>query len=180
VGECVDTVLEEAENLKRLADEFSLYARLPAPQRQPVDLAELLRQVTELYLGRTGVEARWIGFDGAARVSADPGQLRQVFANLVKNGAEAMEGRGELSLELRRKPGRVAVLIRDTGPGPGAQPEALFEPYFTTKPSGTGLGLAISRKIVEDHGGRLDAAAAAGGGAEFRVELPVSESEEEA
>jgi nitrogen fixation/metabolism regulation signal transduction histidine kinase len=179
VHECVDAVLEETENLRRLADEFSLYARLPAPALQPVDVGELLRGVVELYADREGIAVRWEGWPASAAapvlVSADPGQLRQVLANLVKNAVEAVGSDGTLTLGLARSgPGRIAVSVADSGGGLPGDPERIFEPYFTTKESGTGLGLAIARKIVQDHGGRLAAAAATGGGAIFSVELPAA------
>jgi nitrogen fixation/metabolism regulation signal transduction histidine kinase len=177
VAECVATVLEETENLRRLADEFSLYARLPAARKQPLELGELLRGVVELYAARTRLDVRWEGWPAEVTVAADAGQLRQVFANLVKNAVEAMDGEGTLTLGLERAVGTVAVLIRDSGPGlPAAAgaPEEVFQPAFTTKAAGTGLGLAIARKIVEDHGGRLLAADAEQGGAVFRVELPAA------
>jgi len=179
--ECVTVVLEEAENLRRLADEFSLYARLPEPECRTTDLHDLLQQVVELYLARSEVQARWIGWESGCRLQADPGQLRQLFANLIKNATEAMAGSGELTIELRQRNGApIEVLVRDTGPGFEGDPEALFEPYLTTKAAGTGLGLAIARKIAVDHGGNLVAASGAksddtsgyAGGAVFTVSLP--------
>ena len=137
--------------------------------------------MVELYLARSEVQARWIGWESGCRLQADPGQLRQLFANLVKNATEAMAGSGELTIELRQRNGApIEVLIRDTGPGFEGDPEALFEPYLTTKAAGTGLGLAIARKIAVDHGGNLVAASGANtddisgnaGGAVFTVSLP--------
>jgi signal transduction histidine kinase len=107
--------------------------------------------------------------------------IRQVFSNLLKNAIEAMGDRGTLTLVLSQEATNdfVSVLIEDTGPGLPAPVEQLFEPTFTTKESGTGLGLAISRKIVEDHGGRLTARDAPGGGAVFQVDLPAGQPTDE-
>jgi two-component system sensor histidine kinase PilS (NtrC family) len=178
VAECVGMVLEETDNLKRLADEFSLYARLPEPHKQPVDLHDLVRQMAELYLSRGEIEVRWRGWNDPPVVQGDPGQLRQVFANLLKNSAEAMGGKGAIELGLLTEDGRAIVRLRDSGPGLPGDPGAVFEPYFTTKSSGTGLGLAIARKIVEDHGGALTAENGESG-AVFRLELPTAAGADE-
>ena len=105
-----------------------------------------------------------------------PSQLNQVFMNLVVNAAQAIEGSGEITVTTGRVgDDSVQVSIADTGKG--ISPEGLrrlFEPFYTTKPvgKGTGLGLSISYGIVEQHGGRLSARTAEGGGAEFVLELP--------
>lgn len=175
VAECVEAVLEETENLKRLADEFSLYARLPAPEKEPVAAGELLRGVVEMYLARAAIEVRWEGWEEDSPVPADPGQLRQVFSNLVKNAVEAMEGRGTLVLLRQQEGGWLTITVQDTGPGLPAATGEVFRPYVTTKEAGTGLGLAIAQKIVADHGGRLEATTAPEGGAVFKVVLPVGD-----
>ncbi|MCK4305422.1 MAG: HAMP domain-containing protein [Candidatus Eisenbacteria sp.] len=174
VTECVDAVLEEIENLKQLADEFSLYARLPVPSKGALNIVELVREVAELYTARGRIEVHWDGWPDELWLMADSGQIRQVFSNLVKNAVEAMGSVGSLTLRMRREGTLLSVLIEDTGPGFPVSPEDLFEPYFSTKQSGTGLGLAIARKIVEDHGGRLLAVKSEGArsGATFRVDLP--------
>jgi len=179
VTDAVATVLEEAENLKRLADEFSLYARLPEPQREAVDLEALIRGVVELYVdpARVNVDWRempeWSTRRRGIEVRGDPGQLRQVLANLVKNALQAMSGKGRLILETNLTDGMFMLTVTDDGPGLPADPERIFEPYFTTRDTGTGLGLAIARKIVQDHGGTLTATPADGGGATFALSLPV-------
>ncbi|MBN2169752.1 MAG: HAMP domain-containing protein [Candidatus Krumholzibacteriota bacterium] len=173
VVESITAALEETGNLQRLADEFSLFARLPAPARRRVDLVELLRGQAELYAGGGAMEVVWEGWPDSLILEADPGLLRQAFGNLLKNAAEAMAGRGRLVLGLARPaPGRVAVSLADSGPGLPRPAEELFEPTVSTKATGSGLGLAIARRIVEEHGGRLEAETAPAGGAVFRVTLP--------
>jgi nitrogen fixation/metabolism regulation signal transduction histidine kinase len=172
VVEAVDTVLEEAENLTRLADEFSLYARLPEPNRKELDLTSLVRGVVELYVDPGRVEVRWDDWEDAGPVWADPGQLRRVFANIIKNAVDAMGEGGVLSLSQSKKGGYIKIRVADSGPGLPEPPERVFEPYFTTRDTGTGLGLAIARKIVEDHGGTLTAEMGEEGGAVFSLVLP--------
>ncbi|MBU8870979.1 MAG: HAMP domain-containing protein [Gemmatimonadales bacterium] len=178
----VQTVLEETENLKRLADEFSHYARLPAPQPEFVDLGELLRSVVELYAEDDRLEVVWESAVGSpvgyipesAPVRVDSGQIRQALANLVKNAVAAIDGAGRITLRMGSDGDIVILEIADSGPGLPDPCEQVFEPYFTTKATGTGLGLPISRKIVEDHRGSLTAANQPGNGAVFRLTLPRS------
>ena len=178
VADSVQTVLEETENLRRLADEFSQYARLPAPQPEFADLGELLRSVVELYTEDERLEVVWDllseATDEATPVRVDPGQIRQALANLVKNAVAAMDGNGRLTIRLGCRDGQVILEVADSGPGLPDPCDRVFEPYFTTKATGTGLGLPISRKIVEDHRGSLTAANQPGGGAVFRLVLPRS------
>jgi two-component system nitrogen regulation sensor histidine kinase NtrY len=172
IVEAVGTVLEEAENLTRLADEFSLYARLPEPNRKELDLTSLVRGVVELYLDPGRVEVLWDGWEDAGPVWADPGQMRRLFANIIKNAVDAMAGGGVLSLSLCKMGEYLNIRVADTGPGLPEPPEQVFEPYFTTRDKGTGLGLAIARKIAEDHGGTLNAEMGEEGGAVLSLMLP--------
>jgi two-component system NtrC family sensor kinase len=104
-------------------------------------------------------------------------QLAQVYVNVLLNAAQAMEGCGRIFIESRALDcGRAQVSVRDTGPGIAPHHFGrLFEPFFTTRPAGrgTGLGLAISNEIVLEHGGSMSAENHAGGGACFRVFLPL-------
>jgi nitrogen fixation/metabolism regulation signal transduction histidine kinase len=190
VQSCVRTVLEESANLGRLADEFSMYAKLPKPHQQALtahELYELLESVANFYLARTRVQYQWQGWPGNFSLSVDVGQLRQVLSNLIKNGNEAMDGQGTLYFELENVsiPGHpiktehegpwMRLTIRDSGPGLSIDPEEVFEPYVTSKATGTGLGLAVSRRMVQDNGGSLWATSSPLG-ASFILELPQVQS----
>jgi signal transduction histidine kinase len=99
-------------------------------------------------------------------------QLVQVFLNLVLNAIDATGRDGRIELAVSRWPGGVEVQVRDNGCGIGpADAARLFQPYFTTKPHGTGLGLFVTRRLVTDHGGRVDFESRPGGGTVFRVFL---------
>ncbi len=174
VRESTAAVLEEAANLQRLADEFSLFARLPAPEPEPLELRELLAGVLELYLPAERYRVSWEGWPETLPLTADPGQLRQLLANLIKNAAEAMGEAGALTLRYQAEAGWHRLDVEDEGPGFAGDPEAVFEPYTTSKAAGTGLGLAIARRIAEDHGGRLDATNRPQGGARLSLALPAA------
>jgi signal transduction histidine kinase len=110
-------------------------------------------------------------------VPADEHQLGQVLVNLLLNAADAMGGQGRADLAARVEGVNVVLTVRDTGPGiPAEHLGQIFDPFFTTKPpgEGTGLGLAICHSLVESFGGTIAAANAPGGGAEFRIVLPIA------
>jgi two-component system, NtrC family, nitrogen regulation sensor histidine kinase NtrY len=164
---------EEVRRLKRIVDEFSRFARLPAPQRAPVPPEELVGSVLALFPEPPpGVSIRREVEPGLPAVMADRDQILQVLLNLVRNALDAMPAGGMLSLAARRSGDAVAFTVTDSGQGIAAEDLArVFEPYFTTKEGGTGLGLAIAHRIAEEHGGQLEAASSPGRGATFTLTL---------
>ncbi len=104
----------------------------------------------------------------------DENQVLQVLHNMIRNAAESMPHGGGLSLKTGREGEYVYLIIADSGTGiPQHILERLFDPFFTTKPDGTGLGLAVSKKIIDDHGGRIDVQSRVGKGTQFKIHLPV-------
>ncbi|MCE9667929.1 ATP-binding protein [Myxococcus stipitatus] len=175
--ESAGVVLEEVDRLRRIVDEFSRFARMPKPQLAPVDLSELTQSVLALYATPPpGIEVQPSLQTGVvARVDRD--MLTQVLVNLVKNAEEAMADKGG-SLRVRVKGTEADAIIEVEDSGPGIPPEnraRIFEPYFTTKEGGTGLGLAIAARILQEHGGKLEAGGEPGRGARFSVVLPRAE-----
>jgi signal transduction histidine kinase len=103
----------------------------------------------------------------------DENQLMQVLHNLIRNAADSMPHGGALSLKTGREGDLVSLIISDSGSGiPADILERLFDPFFTTKPDGTGLGLAVSKKIIDDHGGRVEVQSQVGKGSHFKILLP--------
>ncbi|MCA1804049.1 MAG: GHKL domain-containing protein [Xanthomonadaceae bacterium] len=173
------TIVQQVETMKEMVNAFTEYARAPRMRPERLELNLLVQEVLDLYRGMTtGVE---LEFDGAAAgvlVEVDAGRMRQVLHNLIKNALEACAQvaapRVRISTERVRQPevAYVDLVVEDNGPGFSAEVmEHLFEPYVTTKPRGTGLGLAIVKKIVEEHGGVIQAEPGEGGGARMRVRL---------
>ncbi|MFT3706480.1 MAG: ATP-binding protein [Archangium sp.] len=170
--ESARAVLEEVDRLKRIVDEFSQFARLPRPELAQHDLADVVQPVMALYTSHDGITFD-VQLERGGLVQVDRDQVTQVLVNLVKNAEEAMSGKTG-AIHVRIKPATEVILeVEDEGPGIPADLKArLFEPYVTTKPQGTGLGLAIAQRIMQEHGGRLEVADGATGGALFRVSLP--------
>src|SRR5205823_13422739 len=130
-----------------------------------------------LYVTRHMLEPHWLYRNTIHRdygtlplVECDPGQVNQVFMNLLDNACDAIDGTGNICIDTRREGDHVSVTIRDDGPGIAAETLGrVFDPFFTTKDvgAGTGLGLAIAHGIVSAHGGRIDVDSTPGAGASF-------------
>ena len=176
VDECTATIVGEVESLKGLVDEFSQFARMPAPRAVATDLNAVVTDVLGLNRGIfPNVDMRPHLADDLPRVSVDPEQLRRVLINLIDNAVEAMERHGVIDVETHhaRADNLVRIVVADNGPGiPASEREKLFLPYYSTKKRGSGLGLAIVRRIVAEHGGSIDVTDNTPRGTRFAIELP--------
>jgi two-component system nitrogen regulation sensor histidine kinase NtrY len=175
--ECLMTIMAEVANLREISSEFSTYARIPTPRREPTDVRALLEEVVRPYKGAAppGISLRLDLADDLPAMEVDRSLMGRALVNLIENALQAMPKGGSLSVRARRDGDHVAVEVADTGVG--MDPVALgkiFEPYFSTKDTGTGLGLAIARKAVEEHGGTIEVASEAGAGTTMRILLPVT------
>jgi nitrogen fixation/metabolism regulation signal transduction histidine kinase len=156
----VRTIVDQVDAMKRLVNEFRDYARLPSAQLQPVDLNEIVNDILSLYDHTVAPVATDLAPE-CPRVMADPQQIRQIVHNLVQNAQDAMTGHTDAPVVLQTRPvgGGEWVRLSVIDQGPGFTDNILkraFEPYVTTKAKGTGLGLAVVKKIMEEHGGRVD------------------------
>lgn len=184
-----EVIVRQTNDLRRIVDEFSKFARMPEPDRQPEDLTQLLRDAVLLQqAGQPDTRFEVSIPDGPIRADLDATMIGQAFTNLIKNGGEAIESlqeRGapeghapEIRVAMVPRPDTVEITISDNGIGLPPDRARLFEPYVTTREKGTGLGLPIVKKIIEEHGGSLDlldAAPFADGahrGAMARITLP--------
>lgn len=153
----LEIIEARAEGLNQFMQSYARLAKLPAPNRQPCEVGPLLRRVVALE-GRTEVA---LDEGPALTVNVDAAQLEQVIINLVKNAVEAAPDAGRaggptccVQVAWTRKPGAMEITVTDDGPGI-ANPQNLFVPFFTTKPSGSGIGLVLCRQIAENHHGSL-------------------------
>ena len=147
----LNVIASRTEALSRFTTGYTQLARLPPPNKQPVDLPALVQRVARL---ETRKPIRVV--DGAqVSVDADPDQLEQLLINLMRNAVDAsLETGGEVQVAWRQNGHRVSVFVDDEGPGL-ANTTNLFVPFFTTKPKGSGIGLVVGRQIAEAHGGTL-------------------------
>jgi two-component system, NtrC family, nitrogen regulation sensor histidine kinase NtrY len=180
--ECSLTIVQEADGLRKLVDEFANFARMPSsnPMLQP--LAPVLESVVQLYSGahKDIVFVKDIKPD-LPEVFIDREQIKRVFINLFENAVEAMGGRGRILVAAKMTAsGMAQIEVADEGPGIAAEDvPKLFEPEFSRKKTKSGLGLAIVLRIIKDHRGTISVSKNEPHGARFTVELPASVKSEE-
>lgn len=194
LGELTDVIVRQTNDLRRIVDEFSKFARMPEPTKKKTSLNDLLNNA--ITLQKAGFEE--ISYDVAlpdteVEATVDPTMISQVLTNLMKNAAESVQRKSEanddtfsgcIKAEMQTDGNTVVIRISDNGVGLPEDRTKLFEPYYTTRAEGTGLGLPIVKKIIEDHGGSLalDTAEQFEGcdhsGAMAIVTLPLEDKEE--
>jgi two-component system nitrogen regulation sensor histidine kinase NtrY len=164
---CVDTIVRQVSDIGRMVDEFSAFARMPAPKMEQVDLVELAgAAVFAQRVASPAIKMPFTSPGAPIRVECDARLASQALANILKNAAESVAARmeadgakagGQIAVTVYRDNGFGVIEAVDDGLGwPTADKARLTEPYMTTREKGTGLGLAIVRRVMEDHGGRLD------------------------
>jgi PAS domain S-box-containing protein len=176
------TIIQQVEAMKQMVNAFSEYARTPTMHVTRFDLNALITEVSELYAHQEKPLSITLSLSpDLPQIEADAGRLRQVLHNLFRNAIEAMEHQERARVEVATRKvqgvGPEAIEIRVTDNGPGFAGEIVhqaFDPYVTSKPKGTGLGLAIVRKLVEEHGGQINARNGEHGGAEIVILLPIA------
>jgi len=180
--QCADTIVRHVGDIGRMVDEFSTFARMPAPVMKPESLERIAREA--MVLQRVAApRIIWdVRIDAPLRAVCDRRLIGQALTNLLANAADAVamrEGAKHVTLRLELQGAMAVLSVTDDGIGlPETDRANLTEPYVTHKPKGTGLGLAIVRKIMEDHGGRLELEEAPGGvGARVSLVLPALQAE---
>jgi len=177
---------QQARRAAEIVQNLMYFSRPPAPGKTPIDLGELVQRTLHLHaysLRKNNITVDFLKEASVPSVSGDSHQLMQVFLNLILNSEQAMRevrDRGTLRIRLEKNEKSVSVIFQDDGPGipPDILPN-IFDPFYTTKRPGrgTGLGLSICKAILREHNGNVEAASGPGGGAVFRVTLPVASGE---
>jgi nitrogen fixation/metabolism regulation signal transduction histidine kinase len=181
----VESIIREVDGLDALLTEFRDFSRLPAPRPLPVTLKDLILEVAATYRHRAeNIRIHCEEVNPATRLSLDPGQIKQVFANLITNAIDAMPRGGEIIFRadlIRKGNSRYCrIQVEDTGEGIARENFArVFNPYFTTKSFGTGLGLAVVERIVFDHKGQVWFESHPGVGTTFFIDLPAERQDEQ-
>ncbi len=175
--ELIASCREGAERIKKIVLDLRIFSRTDDIGLIPVDLHEgidsTLNLLSKQYQDRITIHRE---YHPLPQVECLPGQINQVFMNLLQNAAQAIPGKGNVWIGTRAEGDWVKIAIRDDGAGIARENlSRVFDPFFTTKPvgAGTGLGLSISYGIVEKHGGSIRVTSTAHQGSEFTVELPV-------
>ena len=173
-------IVDQALRCKDIVQNLLDFSRQSGGQKTSFDLNESLQKVVALFKNQAlfhNIDTVQEFQPGLPLVDGDPSQINQVITNLVLNAAQAMDGKGTLTLITRAsaKPDRVEFVVRDTGCGISEEDiSKVFDPFFTTKPvgKGTGLGLSTAYGIIERHGGAISVRSKVGAGTAFTVELP--------
>jgi signal transduction histidine kinase len=174
-AEYLDIIEQEVHAADRIIVDLLEMSRAKEPSRQEIDIVELARTAFDRATGVEGVRIDVRVPREPFRVLADPDQMRQVLGNLITNSVQAMDGPGNIVIEVLDREGDVQIIFEDDGPGiPPGLADRVFEPLFTTRAKGTGLGLPICRQIIERHGGTIEMGESDGTGARFTIHLPGS------
>jgi two-component system nitrogen regulation sensor histidine kinase NtrY len=175
--ECTDLIINQVEELKRLVNEFSNFARMPASNPTPSDINQIITESVGLF--KEAQKNTRIVFNDSTEVpmcKVDTEQIKRVMINLLDNAIGAIDGDGviEIDLSFDREQEMVRIEVADNGRGiPREHKMRLFEPYFSTKKQGSGLGLAIVSTIISDHNGFIRVHDNKPCGTKFVIELPL-------
>ncbi len=163
-----DVIIRQTNDLRRIVDEFSKFARMPEPIKRSVNITKLLKEVILLFeISSPAIKIKLKNPHGDINVNVDETMINQAFTNLIKNAGEAIESKAKLNstnkfdpeirIFIKKNVNNLEIIIEDNGIGlPTQERSRLFEPYVTNRENGTGLGLSIVKKIIEEHNGSLE------------------------
>jgi two-component system, NtrC family, nitrogen regulation sensor histidine kinase NtrY len=163
--QCTDTIVRQVDDIRRMVDEFSRFARMPKPVIEGEDVADTVRQAVFLMrVGHPDIDIEAEIKQEPMRAQFDRRLISQALTNIIKNATEAIEavpaeqlGKGRIEVIAARENDDIVIDVIDNGIGlPKVSRARLLEPYVTTREKGTGLGLAIVGRVLEDHGGRIE------------------------
>jgi two-component system nitrogen regulation sensor histidine kinase NtrY len=163
--QCTDTIVRQVDDIRRMVDEFSRFARMPKPVIEGEDVGDTVRQAVFLMrVGHPDIDIEAEIKDEPMRAQFDRRLISQALTNIIKNATEAIEavpadelGKGRIDVIAARENDDIVIDVIDNGIGlPKVSRARLLEPYVTTREKGTGLGLAIVGRVLEDHGGRIE------------------------
>jgi two-component system nitrogen regulation sensor histidine kinase NtrY len=163
--QCTDTIVRQVDDIRRMVDEFSRFARMPKPVIEGEDVADTVRQAVFLMrVGHPDIDLEAEIKEEPMRAQFDRRLISQALTNIIKNATEAIEAvpageleKGRIDVIAARENDEIVIDVIDNGIGlPKVSRARLLEPYVTTREKGTGLGLAIVGRVLEDHGGRIE------------------------
>jgi two-component system nitrogen regulation sensor histidine kinase NtrY len=175
--ECTQVIINQADEIKNLVNEFSRFARLPQLNLAPQDLNQLVQETLLLYQEvQPRITLEFTPDPALPPLLLDREQVKRMLLNLLDNALGSMPGRGTITVSVTGEPAkeRVQLIVADTGAGvPDRDKIRIFEPYYSTKRGGTGLGLAIVNSIVAEHQGSLRVEDNMPRGTKFIIYLPM-------
>ena len=181
-----ETIVRQVADVRRMVDEFSSFARMPAPTFGLEDVRDIVRQSVFLFeVARPDIGFALTAPESVTSLVCDRHLLSQAITNVVKNAVEAIDEKkirdsiesgeggqiGHIAVLVSEHANQMAIMVTDTGVGLPAERDRIAEPYMTTRQYGTGLGLAIVKKIIDDHLGEIEFGDAPGGGARVTITL---------
>ncbi len=177
----IDSIIKEVEHMDKLLNEFSSFAVMQETEKSYGGLVEIVKDVTGLFSATNSIRIDATPINEDYFCLRDPGQIKSVIINLVKNAVDAIETSkigDRIELFIDKKiigiNNYAVIIVKDNGPGIIVdEDQDIFEPYYTTKRDGSGLGLAIAQRIITNHGGRIYYVSKKGSGATFFIELPI-------
>jgi len=170
------TIIEQIDTLSRIAGEFASFARMPKPILESVDVNAVLRESVLLFEQDATIEFDLVLENNLPPVKSDREELRRAFINIIRNGIQAMNNSGQITVRSRCENRKAIVTLRDEGVGMSEEVQArLFQPNFSTKTDGMGLGLAITKKIIDDLGGSIIIDSEEAKGTTVTIVLPVEQ-----
>ncbi|MFN3740172.1 MAG: PAS domain S-box protein [Thermodesulfovibrionales bacterium] len=174
--EYASIITKEVEGLENILKDILSFVRGMGLTLEETDINSLLDEVVSLYrdeLKNRSIELRK-DYKEDLRLYVDTGRLKEAIINIFTNAIQAIDRNGVITIITDKKDSEGVIIIKDTGPGiNGKDLPNIFNPFFTTKPGGTGLGLSITKKIIDEHGGRIEVETALGKGSSFVILLPL-------
>mgnify|MGYP006409568043 FL=1 len=173
----IDIIIEEVKHLEKILNNITDFAKPSKPEKIDVQICEIMENtclLMENYFQEKHITLQKKYETGVPEAPVDPTQIKQVFLNILMNAVESMPDGGKLDVKIKSIDGSVKIYIVDAGKGMKQDVlQNIYDPFFTTKPSGTGVGLSVSLKIIEDHGGTIDAISEQGKGTTMLLTLPI-------
>ena len=174
----IDIILDEVKRLEIILNNITDFSKPPILEKTNVQICEIMANTCTLmenYLQERNINLYKEFEPDIPQVLADPTQMKQVFLNILMNAVESMPNGGDLTVKITTVNKSIKIDIIDTGKGMTKESlKNIFEPFFTTKTYGTGVGMAVSLKIIEDHGGNINAESEWGKGTTMSLTLPIN------
>jgi signal transduction histidine kinase/PAS domain-containing protein len=173
----IDIIIEEVKRLEKILKNITDFGKPSTPEKVDTQICEIMEDtciLMESYFQEKHIKLHKKFETDVPGISVDPAQIKQVFLNIMMNSVEAMPDGGQLDVQIESTNESIKIYIIDTGKGIKKEVlQNIYDPFFTTKPSGTGVGLSVSFKVIEEHGGTIDATSEQGKSTTMLLTLPI-------